>query len=365
LSSFQLEHDWMSFDGNETPEILATYSQLRIVIDGQVVTQVEDRRARMTRDYIVGPLYPIAEWIVSQWWPLLEESESPSRGTSSSAFSSRHKLRMGREGYAFPDLMIVPEGASAHLVWRQLSSVHESVRYLASGEARVPMSDVRQSLTDLVAAVDARLEHCGLKETFLQTEWRRIQESVADQGEHEFCLAAAWLGLDPYDVDPNLESDLCRMWKELPESLREDVCRASEPEHLRETSAWVMEGVRRLNGGGNGPSQCADIRNRLPNVPSPGRPWDSGYQFARIVRDLLGFRDEARAPLEEVAGELPLIDAAPPPERSLDAVFVGTAQVDLGVMLPRPGRIRNGSSLHAGCSSISTNPLRLQLCFQK
>jgi hypothetical protein len=160
-----------------------------------VVTRLIDRRSRGVRDAVYLPLYPLAEWLATHWWLLLHKPEVPGRGAFASD-ESRHNIAAAGEGFALPHLSVRPTGAAVHLVWRRSVREAQRVEFTAEGSAFTPVADFCASAGEFIGAVVRRLAECDVHDTLLQREWEHVRN--ADEGEAEFCVAAASLGLDPY-----------------------------------------------------------------------------------------------------------------------------------------------------------------------
>ena len=96
MSSLELRYDWVDFSGAALEPIRLTFAEFSITAGGEAVTRVLDRRAQTTRNHVVTPLYPLAEWAASNWWPLVYEPEVPSRGIATAEYLNRHGIRQAR-----------------------------------------------------------------------------------------------------------------------------------------------------------------------------------------------------------------------------------------------------------------------------
>ena len=77
---FRFETEWIEADGIRGSELSATWASLLIGVDDEIVTCVVDERARTVRNHIYVPLYVLAEWLVTNWWFLFHEVETPGEG---------------------------------------------------------------------------------------------------------------------------------------------------------------------------------------------------------------------------------------------------------------------------------------------
>ena len=53
------------------PELRATWASLRIRAGKTAITRVFDGRSRTVREEIFVPIYPLAEWLATNWWFLI------------------------------------------------------------------------------------------------------------------------------------------------------------------------------------------------------------------------------------------------------------------------------------------------------
>ena len=203
MPELSFDIDWVDAEGINGPELSATWASLRIRAGDSIVTRVLDGRAKTVRDFVYVPLYPLAEWLATNWWFLTHEMENPAK-EGNPEFHRRHALRAGREGYAYPDLEMVTSGARTRLVWKRDSLRWSRVEFLDQGETWVDSDTFREACADLVDQVIRRLDAFGVNGTLLQDEWKEIQS--ADDEEAQFCRAAAGLGWDPYDLDEEKRS---------------------------------------------------------------------------------------------------------------------------------------------------------------
>src|SRR5687767_10233140 len=85
-----------------------TWCALYLRVGGRVVSRVWDKTLGEERSVLYVPTFPIAEWVVQNWWTLLNEP-SPTEDVpkANSAFShhswvKRHCLRSAESGLLLP-----------------------------------------------------------------------------------------------------------------------------------------------------------------------------------------------------------------------------------------------------------------------
>src|SRR5450432_1406653 len=202
---FSIRWEWESAPSVRAPEHRATWARIEIKAGSDYVTLVEDKESGSSRRSVYGSLYPLAEWVAYNWWFLqadarptgwLAQDDSPVARSPQSIpqiLRNRHSIRASGDGFAWPDLLIVPDGDQTRLVWQndRYNIPHWPIRFLTSGDCRVRSDQVQHELQLLVSSVLTRLSEQGITGTVLEEEWSAVQQ--VDAEESEYCLAAARL----------------------------------------------------------------------------------------------------------------------------------------------------------------------------
>lgn len=208
-----IEFDYPAPPRDGDPLECQTWARLTWRADALELTRVWDRAAGSMRDSIFVPLFPLAQWIVSNWWALFYEScpvESlPGPGGPMTAdlleWLHRHCVRVSLPGYASPFACIYSQGRASAIVMR--ADPHRRyertpVEFTESERSEVSLDpdDVRAGLAKIVDSVLTRLDGSTDERAMaLQADWRAI--CTASAQEAEFCRAAGRLGMDPYGAD--------------------------------------------------------------------------------------------------------------------------------------------------------------------
>ena len=281
MNELCFEVEWEQVDGSRGDELAATWARLAIRVGGATITQVKDYRSYGLRDRILIPLYPLAEWIATHWWSLLYEVQAPGR----EGYERRHNLRFGREGFALPDLFIKPTGERALIEWRALELPEARVGFSAGGTRDLELASIRDSLSDLIETVLARLDQQGVTDTGLHQEWRAIQ--AADEAEAAFCRAAARLGQDPYDLSESEAGAILAAANRLPAGWQDDFFDVANAREL-EAQVALIDDARALLRRSPGPFDgLVALRGRTEKIDPHRTPWEQGYQVARTLRHRL------------------------------------------------------------------------------
>lgn len=309
MTGLRIGTDWVNYSGLDRPEVLATYATLAIRVDDEIVTSVHHRDLGTTSDRVLLSLYPLAEWIAGHWWFLTDESAVPGRA----GFVDRHAVNRGRSGYCVPDLQFVPEGESFGVEWAPYSYQHAPVDFISGGRKTLPKRQVEDVLRDFVDKVDARLTKDGITDTWLQQEWAAVREAEADAEQLQFCRAAAWLGLDPFDLSEQDASNIEHLAAKLPPELTEDAFRAVGPESAEAIADWIATQLALSPAARWEKTEITKVQEELESAPN-GQPWEIGYILAQHVRGIRAELACIPTPLELLfGGELPVRRASDGP----------------------------------------------------
>lgn len=299
MSDLDFKFDWVDPQGAKGLELRSTWASLTILVGGKPITRLIDERNRSLRDAVHGPLYPMAEWVAMNWWNLLYEVEVSSLLNRSQSYRKRHLLSMSGEGFALPDLWIVPSGQVTDLRWSYRAFPRAGVSFVETGSVSVASDSVRQALFDLVTSVVSRLESEGVGNTPLQEEWKAIL--TVDPEETAFCKTAAAFGCDPFAMDDTTRNSLISVSSEIPVELFEEFIDATDFSHVADAVRDLKAVADIISHSPASLPSLTDLRRRVPVAPSCATPWDHGYALARELRNLLGLNGHLLASHRELA----------------------------------------------------------------
>jgi hypothetical protein len=261
---------------------------------------------------IFGSVFPLAEWIVENWWFLLFEPCRVPELTSGRSlvkvprqrpWVQRHCLLAAREGGALPDLSFYRDGRHVVAKWfpDPAQTGGDRPLFFTGGEHRFSLEAAQQLFHGFVEEVLARLDRENDDDTDrFRQNWRAVIES--QRHEANSCAWAARLGLDPYAPD-SLTDDLIDVFRSnvssLGEDLRDDLLQASDASSLVSDLNWIQSA-----------SQVSEVDTSESAELSLARTVDSnhvptahglGYQFAQQFRKGV---DLAAEPIADLTGIL-------------------------------------------------------------
>lgn len=291
MNNLRITLDWEPQEGVLGPELGATWSSMKIEVGSKVVTRINDVRSRSVRNEILVPAYPLAEWIVTHWWFLMNEPRTPAKNRSDD-FDSRHFLDSVSDGYAFPKLQMVPMGEVVQLRWHKSENVFKNAEFLEAGSATVEFVGFRNALQTFVDTVCNRLLEFGITDTVLQSEWDTILS--ADEEERDYCDSAALLGVDPYEPGKEIAASILAVFERVPTSIYREFLAIASISDL-ESEAEDILGLLEMRTSRQLFTSLEAVREGMSGDWQPtssATPWSRGFSAARGLRRVLGLNGD-------------------------------------------------------------------------
>ena len=293
--------DWMDVAPSPDMAMGQTMAQLSIEVNGETVTSVRDRRNGARRGHIVVPLLSVAEWVVGNWCHIWHEipDTTTDMAKQKPGFEQRHNLAFAGDGFLFPKLTMVPSvDGMQQLRWTPWQPQHARIEFVAEGRATVACDQLQRELEGIVEAALERLGRFGHGQdsvvSDLQDPWEAVK--TLDPDEHEFCRAAALLGVDPFAVHQEVAEAIAAFRERTEPAIREDMLASLDETTLPAASPWLDYARQALEGqdAGSG-NEWAAIRHGLRDIGLPevqaAKPWEQGYALAKSLRHGLGYGD--------------------------------------------------------------------------
>lgn len=288
----KLEHEFLDAGDAKGDEVRATWGRLAIHLGDETATRCIDRRADSVRTSVYGPLYPVAEWFAANWWSILYELDN---GTNSKArsYPRRHDLQLGEQGFALPRLVFQSRGQDIRI--SSFPFKHPAVPIEFTGppmEIRMERAELVKVLSAFIELISNRLAANKVKGTPLQNDWNAVRSAGAD--EQAFCVAAAQLGFDPYDLPDNVAKAIEKAGTTLPKTVHQDVFSLAAANDLNKWVALVRELLKAPTQKATDTSALDDLRRATQRVKVNAQlpPYAVGYARAEKVRSLLNLNGD-------------------------------------------------------------------------
>jgi hypothetical protein len=290
------------------PSHRRTWAHLKIAVDDRVFTvnaplSGEDEDAG-ARDFIAVSVFPLAEFIAANWWPLLHEPQEKEKLLAEAgAFKRRHWINRHTDGFAYPTLGFFGADTSVRLIARPSHIESANIEFpVSSGSAHAPgdgveRNDLETVLTDFLVETAERLPANDDK-TWLQDMIARLHESRADPDEALYCRCAGLLGADPYEPGDELDAAIRQTIALLGPELALEMFATAEAAGVASRARWLQDQARgAIRKSREVAGQAHDLKDRLrAEMPRTEKPWERGYLLARRLRALRGLAPDAPLP---------------------------------------------------------------------
>ena len=267
-----------------------TWCALKIRIGDRFVSRVWDKFAKAERTSLYVPAFPIAEWLVSNWWFLWNEGQRPSDPWN---WAQRHCLRAADSALLLPQLSVFHDGKCQRAQWDsdpEGSRPHMPAEFCGgAGDEVLDAEQCRMALAQFIDDTLARvrdLDDDRVRD--LHSLWQAIRS--ADRDEIDFCRLAGRFGVDPYnrnEMTAELATFLETEFKTVDYPLVTDLIDVSYPQTLRQQWQWITQTSAELGMGPHRPEPHVAIPVRGTSPPT------FGYELARTIRKVVGLSDEA------------------------------------------------------------------------
>ncbi len=280
-----------------------TWAALSIQVDGRFASRLWDRQAAAERQNLYVPAFPIAQWLIANWWQLLFEpgiaEDVPPAGTTAPAhrdWLERHCLRAADAGLLLPRLCLFSSGRGVCAQWTadepdaypQMPGI-----FVSSDGMNLDAAEAERGLREFVTEVLSRVADMpDPRVVHVRANWEAI--SRANPDERSFCQAAGRMGLDPYASEhwpPGLVDFLeTGLGDDQDTPLVQDFLEAASAETAVAEWQWTARVEKSLSLR----ATPTDVSRRLGR-PDLYRPAKTGCATARSVREKIDL-----APVEAV-----------------------------------------------------------------
>ncbi len=289
IPSMHMELDWMEPFERGTPEGV-TFSDLKVLIGGCVVTEVEDRLAQTLRESVLVSAYPLARFLAENWWRLRWE---PVPARAIPAWRLRHSLSAVGDGYSWPNLSFASDGEAIHVQLRPSGDSPTSpIRYVSELDDWISVVEFERSVDVFMEAVAGRLDAMGCSKNELADLLDALRAERSDAQLTRWRRLEAIAGYDADEAPESLIQSLLAEGESMGWDSLQELTAASREQVLRDLKslrdALSSEGCR---------FRIADLERLREAVlsetgDSKFAPWMRASTAARITRQVLGLNGE-------------------------------------------------------------------------
>ena len=281
------------------PAHRATWAHLQMGANGQWFTANapldSDDESAEARDFIEVSVFPLAEFIAANWWPLLNEPQEKEKLLlDTSAFKQRHWINRHTDGFAYPTLGFFGADSSVRVVARPSHIESANIEFpVSSGSTSalwngVERQEVESALLNFLAATADRLPVNGNK-AWLQDLLERIRHARSDQDEALYCRCAGLLGADPFELGDTLYTAITQTVAIVGQDIALEIFAVAEAPHVVQRAQWLHD---QAQGAIKKSREVAKHASALKQsvrtaCAQDGKPWVRGYAVAQQLRALL------------------------------------------------------------------------------
>jgi len=196
--AFEIDH-WLG-SSIADPLEQTTLAALRITAGPNhiSITEVEDSLARSLRSHIHVAVYPLANWLLVNWWRLRWEPEPRSVPQPSSDWLNAHSMAAIGGDYVWPAVQFSSDGELIQLRLKAETAADVSaIRYLQDVNVEIPASHFERAVDRFLDLVEARISTCLPGEHTLSALRDELREERTDPAQAQWCKLQALAGIDP------------------------------------------------------------------------------------------------------------------------------------------------------------------------
>ena len=269
----------------------ATFGLLAVTANDRLLTEGIETENHLVRcgPYVSG--YPLAEWLLWNWWRIRWEVRRPSETRAARRWHFAHSIQTIGDGYVWPNITIVSDSVNVILVSKPTTdSATVLYRYLGARRCeQVSVTTLESSVDEFLRDILSTLEDNGLCESNVHRLWHDLQTEREDPELSRYRKLEAQLGFDPDEADEAALrarlDDAARLGEEALGELASDGTHEGDPLHSM-MSAQDISDIARRRGFDADLDNAISLSNGA-QLPRPGHvePWRLGKEIARRIRD--------------------------------------------------------------------------------
>ncbi|QED29025.1 hypothetical protein FRD01_17620 [Microvenator marinus] len=274
-------NNWVELTTTDEKE-RATACELQITTANESLFMVEDLRSQSTREYIRVSAYPLAVWLVENYFRLKHEV----RVTDAFDHALSHRLSAIGSGFIWPNIDFSADGERIKVTVADSTKTGISPVFIRGNTEPfwISYEAFDSAVSELIRSVNARLDDRGIPSHYLKELW----QCVASEKSDPLRQLEAQVGLDPEGRSEELE-----FWKDLAQKYGEaEVLSLAGSASKLETEALFSAFETRQ---GSPSKEIAALQKHVR--PPQSVAWDLGAQGAKMLRQYLANVD---APLHDI-----------------------------------------------------------------
>jgi len=290
------------------PAHRSTWAHLKIAVDNLVFTSnaplFSDDENCEPRNFIAVSVFPLAEFIAANWWPLLHEPQKQENLLlDASAFNQRHWIDKYTDGFAYPTLGFFGADTSVRIIAKTSRIESANIEFpVSSGKSGaywdgVERGAVETALLTFLTETSERLPANDDK-TWLKDVIARIRHTRIDQDEAIYCRCAGLLGADPYEAGDEINAAITQTIAILGQDVAMEMFATAEAANVASRAQWLQDQTHSAIRKSREVATKVDaLKRKLKVAMLPtSKPWERGYALAQQLRNLLNLTPDMPMP---------------------------------------------------------------------
>ncbi len=283
---FELTADWEALTEG-SPEEVACFAQVRIAMNGVLLSEGHDPFVGRVRKASLLSAYPLAEWLAWNWWRLRWEPSGRGQG-----WRFAHAMATIGEGYVWPNLTIFPDGERVTISSRPSNPADDfAVRYINEYVGAISAAEFEGGVGRFIEQVLGQLDAEGLHDTNLHRIWADLELERRDGELSRYRRLEAMLGHDadegPENLIRRLLDDEARIGEDGASELAAEIAKGGST-----LAAAQLIDLAHRSGTPTDLRNAIRLNDRVTTARGDTPAWLVGQRAARAVRHQIGNDNE-------------------------------------------------------------------------
>lgn len=292
---------WQPIQQLLSVEEQVTYAALGLSVGQTAVLRHEDLiELRPIQERINVSSYPLAQWLVANWWRLRWEAALPDSASALHKHDWQMSHSMGAVGYGYdwPDLTFTSDTQSITLQHKLHESTLGRIKYLQAFSASVDASQFQQAAFSLIEQTVQQLDAQGVQATNLHHAWAALQQELGNTDSFRYRQLEAQLGFDIDESDEGYISRLLQAETQFGSTAIDEVAQAEKDNTLQ-----ALQNVRKQLSSSKSTISFKETTLKTELQTQAEQPWEKGRRMAQALREVWAI-DSDKLSNEQIADRL-------------------------------------------------------------
>ncbi len=278
----QFSIKWLKNQLQLPVEELATFAEIGLLVNNSSLFRHEDLiEKRFIQEGINVSSYPLALWLVVNWWRLRWEAALPANSSAMQKhdWEMSHNLGAIGQGYYWPDLTFTSDTQSIYLQHQLHQDNLGPIRYLEAYSGKISAHQFETAVFKLIEQTLEQLNSKGFKNTDLHLAWADLKEDLNQTINFRYRQLEAQLGFDQNESDPSYLSELLKAESQFGHLAVDEIAQAEKNKTLE-----VLQHVKKQLSQSNSLICFENTKIKINTNHKTLQPWEAGQKAAQELR---------------------------------------------------------------------------------